>query len=219
MILFEDCVQSFDEFCERNAGNDSPIFEAYITERGIVIPQSEWRKLPTNMRNSRTGLNFGKDEEETIYKFADKAGSTGQVGSLNVPIDVRIDQTSHAANQIYRWEHRFDQVDQEEILSDVRKAAPAIIELILNGKMKVGTGWNPEKNTEQNYEGQVWIKNSDTMLNTIVQAKGRESKNYPLKLLVVTVLRKKEMSLSRRDLMPKIVVGDTHDPIVVAPSA
>ena len=219
MVFFNDIIQSFDEFCDNNAGEGSPILEAYITERGMVIPQSEWRRIPTTMRNSRTGLNFGKDEEETIYKFADKAGSTGQVGSLNVPIDVRIDQTGHAANQIYRWEHRFDQVDQEEILSDIRKATPSIIDLILNGRLNLGTGWNQTKGTEQNFEGQVWIKNSDTMLNTIVQAKGRESKGYPIKLLVITVLRKKEMSLSRRDTMPKIVVGDTHEPIVVTPSA
>jgi hypothetical protein len=218
--FFNHSIQSFEEFCDENAGEGSPILEAYITERGMTVPESDWRKIRTNMRGGKagTGLDFGNAEEEVLYKYTDQVGQTGQVGRLSIPIDVRIDQTSHAANQIYRWEHRFDQVDQEEILSDIKKAAPTILDLVLSGQLKVGTGWSPRKGTQQNYEGQVWIKNSNTMLNTIVQVKGRESKEYPLKLLVVTVLRKKDFnSLTRRDQMTKIVISDAHETFVVLP--
>ncbi len=166
---------------------------------------------------SRTGLNFGKDEEETLYKYTDKSGEVGEVAMLDVVIPVRVDQVSHAAEQIYRWEHRFDQVDQDEVIWNVEKAAPKLAELVLNGRITPGRGADARTGEKSDYRGLVWLYNIESGLNVIVQVKGREQREHAFKIAIITVLRRRNMTWSRASDMAKITVSSTEARIVYTP--
>ena len=217
MIFLKDRIPGFDEFNDEHSNDGSPVLEMYIAERGVVIPEKDWRKIPTHMRSS-TGLNFGKDEEETLYKYTDKSGVVGQVAMLDVVIPVRIDQVSHAAEQIYRWEHRFDQVDQEEVVRDVEMAAPKLAELVLNNKITPGLGANARTGERSDYRGLVWLYNIESGLNVIVQVKGKEQREHAFKIAIITVLRRRNMTWSRASEMAKITVSSTEARIVYVPT-
>ena len=213
MILIGDSIPSFDEF----ACDDSRILEMYINERGETIPPDEWRKTAVHMRNVNTGLNMGKDREETLYKYTDKSGEHGPIARMNLAIPVQIDQVSHAAEQMYRWEHRFDQVDQAEILKDVTTAAPKLAELVLNGGIVPGKPFNRDDRGNKDYGGMVWLYNVESGLNIIVQVKGKEQRDHAFKITIVTVLRKRGMEKWSKD-MPKVTVSSTEARIVYVPS-
>lgn len=206
-----DMVPCFELFCESECFG-APLVEVAIDERGQTIPQSEWEKTFVRMR-SQKGLNYGKDSEETLIKYVPKEGVIGRVATMNVVVPVRIDQVSHAANQIYRWEHRWDQVTEEEVMSDVKMAAPKLVELVLNGGMTPGT----RQDDARNPVGQVWLYNIESGLNIIVQVKEKEQSDHSLKVVVVTVLRQKGMTWSRGDDMPKITISSTEARIVATP--
>lgn len=215
MFEMTDMVPCFEQFSTDNCFG-APLTEMFIGEGGIIIPREEWQRTATTMRSPH-GLNFGKDNEETLTKYVDRTGTIGQVAMINVPVPVRIDQVSHAANQIYRWEHRYDQVTEEEVMSNVKMAAPKILELVLNGALTPGTGTNNVTGQNTNYSGQVWIYNIDTGLNIIVQAKGKEQRDHAIKIAVITVLRLRNMTWNKANSMPKITVSSTDARIAYIP--
>jgi len=189
----------------------------YITERGIIVPEKEWERTSVPMHSS-TGLNFGEDSDETLYKYIDKTGAIGHVADLTVALPVRVDQVTHAAHQIYRWEHRWDQADQKEVLWNVEKAAPKIAELVFNDVIVLGTGSNTHTGQRPNYMGMVWLYNIESGLNVIVQVKKKEQRDHAFKITILTVLRRRGMSWKRMSEMAKITISETEARIVFVPT-
>ena len=181
----------------------------------LVLPQI----LPGRTSSNRSGLNMGRDTEEDLIKYIDRTGKVGRVANLSIPIDisVAVDQVEHAADQIYRWEHRFDQVDESEIMSDVEMAAPKIVELFINDAIAAGTSGNRQTGQGGNNMGFVWLFNIETRLNTILQVKNREQRDHNIKLVVITVLRAQNASFSKRDSMVKITISSSEARVVYVP--
>lgn len=213
MLFFSETICDFKSHVENCAVG--PVI--VINERGQEIPPEKWERTVTRMRNE-TGLNFGNDTEENLVKFIDMQGKVGYVEMLTIPVKVRIDQTSHAANQQYRWEHRYDQVSDEEILGDVRMAAPKILEIVLNDDIDVGTR-QIHRDAKNRFSGHVWLYNIRTGLNIIVQVKHKEQNDgQMIKFVVVTMKRQRDMTWTRAYNMPKITVSDSEARIVYVPN-
>lgn len=212
-----NAVGGFSAFSESITDGPTLPIELYIAERGIIIPREQWRKTTVGAK-SDTGLNFGEDSEETLYKYTDKAGVIGPVAKLNVVLPVQIDQAAHAAHQMYRWEHRFDQVDQAEVMSNVELAAPKIAELVFQGILMPGVGANSRRGTKSDYNGLVWLYNIDTGLNVIVQVKPAEQRGeQAFKIAIITILRRAGITFSKASVMPKITVSATEARVVYTP--
>ena len=206
-------VPSFEEFNDSNIDGSNHILEMYISERGQVIPETEWKRTPVTMYNSATGLNFGSDKGEQLFKYTNKTGQVGPIANFSVTIPLQLDFVRHAAEHIYRWEHRFDQVDQAEVIADVKTVAPQIVDLILNSNMTPGA--NIARGTD--YKGLIHVYNDQSDLNVIVQAKHRENNTHVIKLAVITVLRVKNMMLSKSAEMPQITITKTGPKITYIP--
>jgi hypothetical protein len=206
----------FEEFCRINCTVESPILEFYVLESGEVLRGGEFEKIPVTATNA-SGLNMGRDTEETLYKYARLMGKVGEVATLNVPVPVKIDMTIHAAHQQYRYEHRYSPVTDEEILDTVKIAAPKIMELAINDGIQYGTMANAKTGEASNMQGMVWLFNIRTNLNAIVQARRQDRFGHAMKLTVLTILRHPKMMWKKAETMPKITVSETEARIVYVP--
>ena len=164
MLEINDRVPGFIEFNLLNAYGDPVSF--LVTEAGIIIPQKDWKETWT----------------DGLHKFVDRADEEGELTKISVeaPATVEIDRSNHAVNQIYRWEHRNNQVTWDEIVADIKKAAPLVVKIINDGMVMGARG---------NQRGRIWIHNQDNNLNLIVQVKGQEQPGHLFKIVVVTILR------------------------------
>lgn len=196
MLEMNDKVPSFAEFRLVHT-YDRPI-SIIITESGKPIPEEQWEDHKEKVSSTR-GLNFGKDSEEFLHKFVRKTDSPGEMGKLTVtsPITVRIDRSEHAGHQIYRWEHREDQVTWKEALDDIELALPVIVECVNQG-LRLGSATD--------YLGMLWLYNLDTRLNMILQVKKQEQPGSMFKIVIVTILRERLANFKMEKNMPKITI-------------
>lgn len=221
--MFDDgVVPIFEQFSDSIAACGSDLMEFLITEDGETYGMGDRRfeKIPVKMSNI-TGLNLGRDADEYLYKYTHDTGKIGTVKMMQVPIQVRMDMTTHAAHQQYRWEHRWEPVKDDEILHDVQMAAPKIVHLAVSGQLPYGTMANVRTGTASNMQGMVWVFNIRTKLNLIVQVRqwtpDDRGEKYLLKITVITVLRGQNVSFSRADSMPKITVSEQEARIAYVP--
>ena len=222
MTSFHDgVVPLFEDFSERIADGRSDVVEILITEDGDAYPSGgKFEKIPVKMSNV-TGLNMGRDAEEYLYKYTHDTGKIGPVKMMQVAIPVRIDMTTHAAHQQYRWEHRWQPVGDDEILSDVQMAAPKIVHLAVSDQLPYGTMASVRTGTASNMKGLVWIFNIRTKLNIIAQVRQwtpeDRGEKYLLKVTVITILRGQNVTFSKASEMPKITVSETEARIAYVP--
>ena len=206
MLEFNHIVPNFSQF----ATDEAPIFELLITERGETIPREEWVDggLRVNVDNvAHPG------EKDILTKYVDRTDKPGFLQKLAVKMPdgktkrVVVDKTRHAGHQLYRWGHRTDQVEWDEVLSDINIALPTMIKFAENG-MEIGDAYDRGNLASA---GKVWIQNADSNLNLVVQLKNAPEREigYKYRLAIVTIIRI-ESSKFIKAYMPKLVIsGDT----------
>ena len=171
---------------------------------GVVADVKETPKgnvYTTKVHKDYAAYDMGTKNEEELKKYTDQTGIVGEIGNIEFegPFKIQISNSSHAAHQQYRVGHREKPVTDAEVLADLKTAGPQIAKLITTknfkpGRETIGTSAvYDDKRVLKDSHGNVWIYNSDSRLNLIIQVKKAEKTGTTFSILVVSINRQREM--------------------------